>query len=523
MSWPRADADHCLVTTAQMTTLEQEWLASGLPVPALMDKVGVAMAAWCLNHPQWLAQGVLVLVGPGHNGGDGLVVARELAQAHVPVRIWCPLPLQQPLTQEHYRHVRWLGVPEVEDTPDPGDPALWIEALFGLGQSRPLPADLAQILEERHQRQPERLISLDLPAGLDGDSGRPLPGGAARARATLTVGLVKRGLVQDAAIAHVGALHRIEAGVPERLFAPLRTRPVLQVSGADLNTMPRPLAPPAAMKYQRGRLLVVAGSDRYRGASLLALQGAQASGAGSIHAAVPEPVASTLWQLLPELLVSEAVPCNDQRGLDWGLWLHEQRLQRLDTVLLGPGLGENSAVWESQAGALQAFPGLLVLDADGLNQLASSCQGWHWLRDRKGPTWMTPHSSEFGRLFPEIHRDQPLEAARQAADCSGATVLLKGARTVVASPRGVVRQLCSGAADAARTGLGDVLAGFAAGWGARAVACGLSGEALSTQLTAAALLHAEAARCCTTASSASAIVTKLAQDIRSANPWNPCE
>ena len=79
-----------------MVALEQEWLASGLPVAALMEKVGLAMTAWCLARPELLANGVLVLVGPGHNGGDGLVVARELSQAGVAVRIWCPLPLRQP-------------------------------------------------------------------------------------------------------------------------------------------------------------------------------------------------------------------------------------------------------------------------------------------------------------------------------------------------------------------------------------------------------------------------------------------
>ena len=96
-----------------MAALEQEWLASGLPVPALMEKVGLGMAAWCLARPQLLTDGVLVLVGPGHNGGDGLVVARELAQAGVRVRFWCPLPLRQALTQEHHRHLQWLGMAEL--------------------------------------------------------------------------------------------------------------------------------------------------------------------------------------------------------------------------------------------------------------------------------------------------------------------------------------------------------------------------------------------------------------------------
>ena len=90
-----------------MLALEQEWLGSGLPVAALMEAVGQAMADWCLQRPQRLEQGVLVLVGPGHNGGDGLVVARRLIDAGVEVRLWAPLPLRQTLTQEHWRHLEW--------------------------------------------------------------------------------------------------------------------------------------------------------------------------------------------------------------------------------------------------------------------------------------------------------------------------------------------------------------------------------------------------------------------------------
>jgi len=501
-----------------MVALEQEWLASGLPVPALMEKVGLAMAAWCLARPQLLRDGVLVLVGPGHNGGDGLVVARELFQAGVAVRLWCPLPLRQPLTQEHHRHLHWLGVDELTDPPDPSNPELWLEALFGLGQKRPLPALLAALLQQRQHLQPDRLVSLDLPAGLDGDRGRPLPGGAAVARATLTVGLVKRGLVQDAALEHVGELHRIEAGVPQRLMAGLGERHPLQVSGDDLGSLPWPEPPRAAMKYQRGRLLVMAGSERYRGAVSLALQGALASGAGSVRAALPQDLAVAIWQQLPELVVEAGLPATPDAGLDWGDWLQRHPLTRLDAVLLGPGIGAAAGPWQAQAEPLLSFPGLLVLDADGLNQWAASPVGWRWLQARSGPTWITPHAGEFARLFPELDLDQPLAAAQRAADASGAHVLLKGAHSVVAAPRGRAYQLISGHPRAARTGLGDVLAGFVAGWGAQVMAAAQSPQGsrpgsgyLGEAFTAAALLHGEAARTCHQGSTARDVVRRLAE------------
>ena len=134
---------------------------------------------------------------------------------------------------------------------------------------------------------------------------------------------------------------------------------------------------------------------------------------------------------------------------------------------------------------LQAFQGLLVLDADGLNRLSAP-----WIAERRGPTWLTPHAGEFARLFPDLAGEPPLEAAVRAAERSGAVVLLKGARTVIATPDGRRWQLLQANAASARTGLGDVLAGFAAGRGAMAMAS--TAEADGCWLAAAALAHASA-------------------------------
>ena len=151
-------------------------------------------------------------------------------------------------------------------------------------------------------------------------------------------------------------------------------------------------------------------------------------------------------------------------------------LERLDAVLLGPGLGSTSeAEGRAEAGVwqrLQAFPGLLLLDADGLNRLAGGLHGeaTAWLRGRGGPTWLTPHAGEFRRLFPELAALPALEAAQAAARASGATVLRKGARSVIATPDGRCWQLAAASGRVARAGLGDVLAGYAAARGAQALA-----------------------------------------------------
>jgi NAD(P)H-hydrate epimerase len=244
-------------------------------------------------------------------------------------------------------------------------------------------------------------------------------------------------------------------------------------------------------------LLVIAGSDAYRGAARLCLEGASASGCGSLRAAVPEAVAASLWQTLPHVVVSDALPSRAAGDLELAA-VQPHTLERLDAVVLGPGLGArdhnpppgagDAAFWRT----LQGHPGLLLVDADGLNRLSRDRHGLAWLQQRRGPTWITPHAGEFRRLFAHLAERPPLEAASAAATASGCGVLLKGARTVIAAPDGRCWQLGWAEPAAARAGLGDVLAGYAAGLGAKALAAG--GEADPELLAAAALAHAWAGR-----------------------------
>lgn len=509
-SWPPLDADHLLVSGSAMAAIEQELFASGLPVEALMEKAALAVSRRLQQRPGRAPQdGLLVLVGPGHNGGDGLVVAREWHLAGGRVRLWCPFERRRPLTEAHLRHARWLGLPLLDGPPDPADPALWVDALFGIGQHRPAGDAIDTLLGDRQRLRPGALVAIDVPTGLDADDGALLGTVAATASTTYCIGLIKRGLVQDAALRWVGQLERVDLGLPPALLGQRSADPLLGLIAADRASAPWPVPDPAAGKYERGRLLVIAGSNRFRGAAHLALAGATASGCGSLRAALPQEIAPQLWQVHPHVVLERGLGATPAGGLALGD-LGEGWLDRLDAVLLGPGLGGLVNAAEPVAAASEAreqqrrqeladFKGLLVLDADGLNRLAAI--GADWLQGRRGPTWITPHAGEFRRLFPDLAPLPRPEAALAAARRCGACVLLKGARSVVAAPDGRRWQLLSACPDAARAGLGDVLAGYAAGRGAMALAAAerLPDEASGADgawLAAAALDHAHAGQHC---------------------------
>ena len=197
-------------------------------------------------------------------------------------------------------------------------------------------------------------------------------------------------------------------------------------------------------------------------------------------------------------MIRQGLGSTQRQGLDLAT-LELDGVERLDAILLGPGIGypnpnsglsppSDTSAWDQ----LGAFAGLLVLDADGLNRLAGQDNqqpdgALGWLRRRSGPTWLTPHRGEFARLFPDLAELPALEASLAAAQTCGATVLLKGARSVIAAADGRRWQLLEACPAVARAGLGDVLAGYAAGVGARALAHG----GLDAQLlAAAALFHA---------------------------------
>ena len=441
-------------------------------------------------------------------------MARELHLAGIDVAIWSPYERRKPLTDAHLRHALWLGVPMLEQAPDPADSRLWIDGLFGIAQHRPPGDGLEALLTSRQRQRPHCLLSIDVPTGLCADTGRVLGGGAACCATTYCIGLLKQGLIQDSALAWVGRLERIDLGLPPALLATLPADQPLALGWADTarggsGEEPWPRLDPANAKYGRGRALLVAGSSRYRGAAHLAISGATASGCGSLRASLPVELTADLWTIHPHVVLEDPLPRGTAGELDLGQ-LDAGTLERLDAVLVGPGIGmvppeadrDQAMTWA----LLLQFPGLLVLDADGLNRLArrhttpgdrpGSPGVEAWFRQRSGPTWITPHRGEFDRLFPALSPLAPLEAAAAAAAACGIDIVLKGARTVIAAADGRRWQIRQACPEVARAGLGDVLAGYVTGRGAMGMAASANGgTSLDAALLAASCLdHALAGR-----------------------------
>ena len=202
-----------VVTAQQMQAIEATIFSEGIPVAALMEKVAGRIAQWIRQHfPRDRTGRVGVIVGPGHNGGDALVVARELHHCGYQVILWCPFTQLKELTAQHKAYNDYLGLRSTPSSADLSQCDLIIDGGFGLGLTRPLSGALAQGIELIN-RTPIPVVSIDLPSGLETNTGQVL-GIAIKAHHTLCLGLWKVGLLQDQAQPWVGQLHLLPFDVP---------------------------------------------------------------------------------------------------------------------------------------------------------------------------------------------------------------------------------------------------------------------------------------------------------------------
>jgi ADP-dependent NAD(P)H-hydrate dehydratase / NAD(P)H-hydrate epimerase len=443
-----------LLTAEEMRACEAEAGKAGIFTRELMERAGQALA----DHAQRLAgtEGrFAILCGPGNNGGDGLVAARHLAQAGRQVLVVL-LAKPDALRGESRANLEALtamggsATGALEDfAPRPGDVA--VDALLGTGLNRAPEGAMADAIHTlwKWRALGVRVLSADLPSGLASDTGvafRP----AVQADATVAFGALKVGEALEPGASLCGELHLADIGLapddaPVSLLEEEDARGWLPQRRADSN------------KGTYGHVLIVAGSRGKSGAAALAGLAALRSGVGLCTVATPEDALSDVLGHAPELM---GVGLDDDKPLGP---IHLEALleaaEGKDALVLGPGIARGKKTHQLIAQLLERFPGPVVLDADGLNAVAGRLEV---LRAAQGPLVLTPHPGEMARLsglsVAEIQADR-VAVARDFARAHRVVVVLKGARTVVASPDGQVRVNPTGNPGMATGGTGDVLSG----------------------------------------------------------------
>ena len=457
-----------------MRDIEARAGEAGVSEATLMETAGLRFAERLRHHMDGVAgSGIVVLVGPGNNGGDGLVAARHLHEWGASVTVY--LCGRRPEGDSNLAAVGRLGLPVIKAANDPGYHRLRgalrtadaaVDSILGTGRSRPIAGALREVLaalsEAKTAREGMAILALDLPTGLDSDTGET-DAALVAADVTVTLGYPKRGLFVYTGAEAAGTVETVDIGVPAGLDGDVD----LELMTPDWAADALPPRPSSSHKGTFGRALVVAGSARYVGAAALAASAAGRVGAGLVTVAVPRSLQTAVVAAAPEPTYIPLPESTYGEPDDDAAEVVLEALPDYDALLVGCGLGQSD-------GAVRLLDRLLysgaalpptVVDADGLNFLArSQAPGW-W--ERMGcDAVLTPHPGEMGRLsgsdVGELQRDR-VGSAADAARRWGKTVVLKGAYTVVAAPDGSAMLSPFANPALASAGTGDVLAGAVTG------------------------------------------------------------
>jgi hydroxyethylthiazole kinase-like uncharacterized protein yjeF len=446
-----------LFSVAQIRAVEQA-AAANLEAGTLMQRAGQATANVALALLAGQAnRSVLLLAGPGNNGGDALEAAANLAHVSAGVEVTViHFPSQGPVAPETARALARAEFSQarfVDALPDT-EQGLVIDGLFGIGLARPIEGRPRELIEALNART-WPVLALDVPSGLDADTGAVVgqigqPGTALRAVRTLTFIGDKPGLHTADGRDHAGEVQVELLGIDAAQFE----RPAAELNEPALFS--RQLQPRSynSHKGSFGDVAIVGGAHGMAGAAILAARGALFTGAGRVLVAAIDP-GPGFDSAQPEIMFRDAATYPVDTG----------------TLVIGPGMGDSARATALLARALEGGADLL-LDADALNLVSASVDLQARLSKRRGATLLTPHPLEAARLLAvtsaEIQRDR-LGAARAIASRFGAVVVLKGSGSVIASPDGAVYVNTSGNPGLATAGTGDILAGIggsllAQGW-----------------------------------------------------------
>lgn len=486
-----------IVTVDQMIELERRSADLGAPPDFLMENAGLAVANAAKELIEDVATASIVLmIGPGNNGGDGLVAARHLHDWGAKVELF--LVKRKTESDRNFelvmeRRIAWTAVSGNEDisklAKSLSSAGLVIDSLFGTGKVRPLEGVVKEMLETvasaRQQRSGLKVLAVDLPSGLNADTGAVDPA-TLRADLTVTFACPKTGLYRFPGAEYLGRLEVADIGIPEHLAEPIPVELIDTELVGDL----LPTRRPNANKGTFGKVLVIAGSMNYVGAAYLVCEAAMRVGAGLVTLAAPQSLHPILASKLTE---ATHLPLPEDKSGDIdpeAVWVVKGQLAGYDAVVLGCGLGQKARTAEFVEKVVKELPPgtRLVIDADGLNILAEKERWWEML---PAETVLTPHPGEMARLtgksVAEIQADRQ-EAVSTAAREWQRCIVLKGAFTAVASPEGAVRICGMANAGLASAGTGDVLSGAIGGLIAQglspfeAATCGVYVHAMAGEL-----------------------------------------
>ena len=427
---------------------------AGVPSVDLMERAGEGLAR--LTAEVATGDGaVVVVVGRGNNGGDGLVVARLLRQDGHEVEVVALGDLDE-LEGDPAANLERLPGP----TPVPFDPdrlagaSVIVDAMLGTGfEGEPREPVAGAIAAIGDSGVP--VVACDVPSGVNASTGE-VAGDAVWATVTGTFHGAKIGLHVAPGALHAGRVEVIPIGVPRGAPAPA----VAGLIGAEVLEMVPPRSRDGS-KFLSGVVVVAAGSRGLTGAPTMVALAAQRTGAGYVQCAVPASAEQSLELRLLEAM-TRGLPEDDGAHTGQGADVVAEMAERAGAVVLGPGIGKGDGAVAFARGVASRVDAPLVIDADGLNAFAGRIED---LRERAAYTVLTPHEGEMGRLLDrpsdEVSR-QRLASVREAAERSGCVVLLKGDDTIVAAPGGPVA-ISAGATPALATaGTGDVLSGIVA-------------------------------------------------------------
>ncbi len=493
----------------RMRAADAETIRAGVASGELMERAADSLCRELLHaHPGWTR--VAVVCGPGNNGGDGLAAARMLASRGLLVSL-LTLPDPSFYTGDpaaNLGRARSVGLSPCSLTAAGGFAALKralaesdgvVDALFGTGLTRPLQGAARRAVEAINASG-RPVVSADLPSGLSADGG-DLLGTTVRAERTVCFGAPKLCHVLPPASGFCGRIAVADIGIPRRTLEKKSSRLWL-VESSDARAL-LPPRPPESNKGDFGRLAVIAGSRGKTGAAILAARGALRAGAGLVTVFCAESLAPLIVAALPEAMTFGLVESRGTIAKAAAVDLLKA-LSGFDAAVVGPGLGTSAETVAFLEQFLSRVRLPVVADADALNAFAGRPR---FFARRAAPTILTPHPGEAGRLLgrtPKEIQGGRLEAVRAIARAGRSVTLLKGARTLVASPAGDVVVNPTGTPLLATAGAGDVLTGvigalLAGGLAPREAAMagaylhGAAAESLEPRLGDAGLLASEAA------------------------------